>query len=123
MIRKSIVMMVPFLVGATFAVSTAHAQAADNAAPTAKAAAPAKPARAKRHHYDVDSHSSVPTRGMTMAQVERRFGAPSEKLPAAGGDAPRHPTINRWRYTGYTVYFERNRVIHTVADAAQSASR
>ncbi|HJT97789.1 MAG TPA: hypothetical protein VJ696_05685 [Rhodanobacteraceae bacterium] len=62
--------------------------------------------------------SDVPTRGMTMAQVEQRFGAPVEKLPTAGGDAPRHPPINRWRYDGYTVYFERSRVIHSVVDAA-----
>ncbi len=48
-----------------------------------------------------------------MAQVEQRYGAPVDKMPTAGGDAPRHPPINRWRYNGYTVYFERNRVIHS----------
>jgi hypothetical protein len=60
----------------------------------------------------------MPRRGLSMAQVERLYGAPVEKLPTAGGDAPRHPPINRWRYNGYTVYFERNRVIHSVADTA-----
>ena len=60
----------------------------------------------------------LPRRGLSMSQVEQRYGAPVEKLPSAGGDAPRHPTINRWRYNGYTVYFERNRVIHSVVDAA-----
>ena len=60
----------------------------------------------------------LPRRGLSMAQVERQYGAPVEKMPTAGGDAPRHPPINRWRYNGYTVYFERNRVIHSVADAA-----
>ena len=63
-------------------------------------------------------HADVPTRGMSMAQVEHQFGAPVEKLPTRGGDAPRHPPINRWRYNGYTVYFERNRVIHSVMDSA-----
>lgn len=58
----------------------------------------------------------LPTRGLSMAEVERRHGAPVEKLPAAGGDAPRHPQINRWRYDGYIVYFERNRVIHSVLE-------
>jgi hypothetical protein len=62
--------------------------------------------------------ADVPRRGLTMAEVERRYGAPVEKLPTAGGDAPRHPPINRWRYAGYTVYFERNRVIHSVVDSA-----
>lgn len=62
--------------------------------------------------------SDLPRRGMTMAQVERNYGAPVDKLPSAGGDTPRHPTINRWHYNGYTVYFERSRVIHSVVDAA-----
>ena len=60
---------------------------------------------------------SLPGRGLSMAQVEQRYGAPIEKLPTAGGDAPKHPPINRWRYNGYTVYFERNRVIHSVVDS------
>lgn len=68
------------------------------------------------------SHADVPHRGMTMAQVEKRFGAPMEKLPTRGGDAPRHPPINRWRYHGYTVYFERNRVIHSVLDDAPAGT-
>ncbi len=61
---------------------------------------------------------ALPTRGMSMAQVERRFGAPSAKLPTAGGDSPRHPPINRWKYSGFTVYFERSHVIHSVIDAS-----
>jgi hypothetical protein len=60
----------------------------------------------------------TPERGLSMSQVEKRFGAPQAKLPPAGGDAPRHPTINRWQYNGYTVYFERNIVIHSVRDGA-----
>ena len=73
----------------------------------------------KRHHHRGTSSegANLPARGMTMAQVEQRFGAPAEKLAPAGGDTARHPTINRWRYNGYTVYFERNRVIHSVADS------
>jgi len=58
----------------------------------------------------------MPPRGMTMAQVERRYGAPTEKLSPAGGDAPRHPVINRWGYNRYIVYFERDRVINAVAN-------
>ncbi|MEO6689781.1 MAG: hypothetical protein ABIS07_04910 [Dokdonella sp.] len=77
----------------------------------------------KKHHRHSArySHASeggnLPTRGMSMGQVEQRFGAPADKLPAAGGDTHLHPTINRWRYNGFTVYFERNHVIHSVVDA------
>jgi hypothetical protein len=60
----------------------------------------------------------TPSRGMTMAQVERNYGAPKDKLPAAGGDAPLHPVINRWVYDSYIVYFERDRVISSVAARA-----
>ena len=60
----------------------------------------------------------MPARGQTMAQVEQRFGAPSNKLQPAGGDAPRHPVINRWVYDRFTVYFERDRVIDAVLNRA-----
>ena len=62
--------------------------------------------------------ATVPPRGMTMGQVERRFGAPASKLQPAGGDAPQHPVINRWVYDRFTVYFERDRVINTVLNRA-----
>jgi hypothetical protein len=71
-----------------------------------------------RKNAAIGTRSDLPRRGLSMAQVEQRYGAPVEKLPTAGGDAPRHPPINRWRYNGYTVYFERNRVIHSVVDTA-----
>ena len=68
-------------------------------------------------------HVNAPRRGLSMAQVERRFGAPLDKLPSAGGDTPRHPVINRWRYNGYTVYFERDRVIHSVLELDPAAPK
>ncbi len=71
-----------------------------------------------RKNADRSNRADVPRRGMSMAQVERLFGAPIDKMPTAGGDAPRHPPINRWRYNGYTVYFERDRVIHSVVNSA-----
>ena len=55
-----------------------------------------------------------PARGMTMAQVEARFGAPNSKQDPRGGDTKLHPVINRWVYPEYTVYFERDRVISSV---------
>jgi hypothetical protein len=61
---------------------------------------------------------AAPRRGMTMTQVERQFGAPSDKMAPAGGDTALHPTINRWVYPNYIVYFERNHVINSVAQRA-----
>ena len=57
---------------------------------------------------------NAPARGMSMAQVEARYGAPTSKLDPRGGDTQLHPTINRWVYPDYTVYFERERVINSV---------
>ncbi|MDR6935100.1 hypothetical protein J2X58_000385 [Luteibacter sp. 3190] len=57
---------------------------------------------------------SLPTKGMSMAEVERRFGQPTSKLDARGGGSRKQPVINRWMYPGYIVYFERSHVIHTV---------
>ncbi|HEY4091204.1 MAG TPA: hypothetical protein VGN46_06780 [Luteibacter sp.] len=57
---------------------------------------------------------SLPTKGMSMADVERRFGAPTSRLDARGGGSHKQPVINRWMYPGYIVYFEKSHVIHTV---------
>jgi len=67
------------------------------------------------HQLSTVNATNAPTRGMNMSQVEKRYGAPSDKLPVAGGDTARHPPINRWVYPGYTVYFERNIVLTSVA--------
>ena len=109
-----------------FVLATASALAAAILlAPSARADTLAVQHATKHHHRAARyaEGGNVPSRGMSMAQVERRYGAPVEKLPAAGGDTPRHPTINRWRYNGYTVYFERNRVIHSVLDTAAVAPK
>lgn len=63
---------------------------------------------------------AVPERGLTMAQVEQRFGAPSERLDPRGGQKGQWPTINRWVYPQFTVYFERDRVINVVLNQAAS---
>jgi hypothetical protein len=65
-----------------------------------------------------------PKRGLTMSEVEKHFGAPVTRHPAAGGDTPHHPPITRWDYSGFSVFFERDRVIDSVVtggDAAPSA--
>lgn len=50
-----------------------------------------------------------PSRGMTQARVEAEFGTPSSR-DAAIGDPP----ITRWDYPGFAVFFEYDRVIHSV---------
>jgi hypothetical protein len=61
---------------------------------------------------------TLPARGMTMAQVEARFGAPASRLEPRGGQKHAWPTINRWSDPAFTVYFEKNRVIDAVANKA-----
>lgn len=50
-----------------------------------------------------------PSRGMTMNQVEAKFGPAVEKRAAIG-----EPPITRWRYPQFDVFFEHNLVIHSV---------
>jgi hypothetical protein len=57
---------------------------------------------------------NLPKKGMSMADVERRFGQPTARLDSRGGGSRKQPVINRWMYPGYIVYFERSHVIHTV---------
>lgn len=65
-----------------------------------------------------ESKTAMPARGQTMAQVEAKYGAPSEKLDPRGGQKRQWPTINRWVYPAFTVYFEKSRVIDVVANKA-----
>lgn len=58
---------------------------------------------------DTSEAMQVPTRGMSMAAVERRFGSPQAKLAPVG-----EPPISRWIYRDYKVFFEHQHVIHTV---------
>jgi hypothetical protein len=60
--------------------------------------------------------ASMPGRGMTMAQVEARYGAPTERLDPRGGQKRQWPTINRWSYPAFTVYFEKTKVVDAVAN-------
>lgn len=59
----------------------------------------------------------VPDRGLTMAAVEKRYGAPTDRLAAIG-----KPPITRWVYPSFVVYFEYNLVIHSVATQPAAAT-
>ncbi len=54
--------------------------------------------------------TALPSRGMSMEAVLAAFGEPLEKAPAVGD-----PPITRWIYADYVVFFEYDRVIHSVA--------
>jgi hypothetical protein len=56
-----------------------------------------------------------PRPGMSMTAVESTYGAPAQRHSAVGGSATEHPPITRWDYPSFSVYFERDRVIHAVA--------
>lgn len=62
-----------------------------------------------------DSAVHMPAKGQSMGQVEKKFGAPKEKLAAIG-----EPPITRWIYPNYTVYFEHTHVIHSVVEKKRS---
>jgi hypothetical protein len=79
------------LAGAFFAFGAG----ADDTAPTA----PTAPTAATAH----------PDRGARMTAVEQHFGAPATRYPAVG-----QPPITRWDYPNMVVFFENDRVIHTV---------
>src|SRR5690606_3772070 len=66
------------------------------------------------------SDIAMPARRMSMQQVEARFGAPASRLDPRGGQKRQWPTINRWVYPAFTVYFENNRVIDAVANQASA---
>lgn len=61
-----------------------------------------------------ESQADVPKRGLTMAEVEKHFGAPATRHPPVGGGSARQPPITRWDYTGFSVFFEHDRVIDAV---------
>lgn len=65
-----------------------------------------------------ENQAALPVRGQTMAEVEAKYGTPTEKLEPTGGQKRQWPTINRWVYPGFTVYFEKSRVIDVVANKA-----
>jgi hypothetical protein len=56
------------------------------------------------------SNTPHPAAGALMKTVEKQFGAPSTRHPTVG-----KPPITRWDYPGFSVFFEGDRVIDSVA--------
>jgi len=51
----------------------------------------------------------LPVNGLTMVEVEARYGEPDERIGPVG-----EPPITRWVYSDYSVYFEHRVVIESV---------
>ena len=56
------------------------------------------------------TNAPAPARGSLMKTVEKQFGAPTTRHPTVG-----KPPITRWDYPTFSVFFEGDRVIDTVA--------
>lgn len=57
----------------------------------------------------------MPKRGLSMNQVINQYGEPLTKKAAVGS-----PPITEWQYENYSVYFERQWVIKSVAYKASA---
>ena len=69
-----------------------------------------------------ESQGERPRRGITMAEVEKQFGAPVTRHAAVGGGNPHQPPITRWDYNGYSVFFENDHVIDSVVTGSAPPS-
>ena len=58
-----------------------------------------------------------PSRGMSKASVEKKYGQPITRKEPVGENAKRkhHRGISRWVYNEYMVYFDDDYVIDTVS--------
>jgi len=57
------------------------------------------------------SQADYPRAGMTKSAVRSRWGEPRSSEGPVG-----NPPISRWHYPSFTVYFEHDRVLHTVLE-------
>jgi hypothetical protein len=81
-------------------------------------AAPAHADRLLIERAQASETANLPARGLSMADVEAKFGAPQQKLEPRGGQSAAWPVIHRWVYPTFTVYFERSRVVDAVLNRA-----
>lgn len=56
------------------------------------------------------SQVSLPATGMSQDSVRNRWGAPQDMKGPIG-----EPPISQWHYPDFIVYFEHDRVLHSVA--------
>ena len=90
----------------------AQPPAATPAAPAPEASTPGPEASTFTPAPAPAATVTVPARGSTMETVRSKFGSPTQEQPAIG-----LPPITRWDYPGYAVFFEHDKVLHTVLAA------
>ena len=66
-----------------------------------------------------ESKVERPQRGLTMDEVEKKFGAPITRHGTVGGGSKQRPPITRWDYTGFSVFFEGDHVIDSVVTSGE----
>jgi hypothetical protein len=83
-------------------------------------AAPASADTLLIQRVQAEQSAHLPKRGISMAQVEAQFGAPSQKFAAVAGpnDRKHNPPITRWQYDNFSVYFENTHVVDAVLTKA-----
>ena len=61
----------------------------------------------------------TPRSGVSMDAVRQGYGSPLTEHPAISTAAgPQQPPITRWDYSGFSVFFEHDRVVHSVVHRA-----
>jgi len=55
------------------------------------------------------THPDMPARGVTKERVRADLGEPANRIPPVGD-----PPISSWVYDEFIVYFEHDRVLHSV---------
>ena len=58
---------------------------------------------------NVSESADTPKLGLDMQRVEEQFGEPNQRLDSVG-----EPPITRWIYPTFTVFFEHDKVLHSV---------
>ena len=67
------------------------------------------------------SSVQTPNSGVSMAQVRQQFGAALTEHPTVSANGgPHQPPITRWDYSGFSVFFEHDHVVHSVVHRAAS---
>ncbi|PHS17495.1 MAG: hypothetical protein COA86_09385 [Kangiella sp.] len=58
---------------------------------------------------NVNQSADTPKLGLDMQKVEDQYGEPTQRIDAVG-----EPPITRWIYPTFTVFFEHDKVLHSV---------
>lgn len=58
---------------------------------------------------NLSESADVPKLGIDMQKVEEQYGEPTQRIDAVG-----EPPITRWVYPSFTVFFEHDKVLHSV---------